>query len=94
MDVDFWRVKSSGSENLHAKEVKFLNILQKKINLIRNNFTTNVKAEENQNFPAFLFHFPAQIILQAYYTSNVVKERCNILWLGLMLRQQIVVMNL
>jgi hypothetical protein len=65
-----------GSGNLHATKVKFSNIRQKKLNFIRKSCKINVKAEENQNFPAFIFHFPAETILpsKSYYTIDVARS--------------------
>jgi hypothetical protein len=51
-----------GSENSHATEVKCLNIRKKKQNFIRKNCKINVKAAENQNFPAFILYFPVETI--------------------------------
>jgi hypothetical protein len=59
-DVDFWGVKCSGSENAHAIQKK---ICQKKLNFMHKCCKINVKAAENQNFPAFIFRFPAGTIL-------------------------------
>jgi hypothetical protein len=62
-----------GSDNPHATEVKFLKIHQKKLHLYAR-CKINVKAAENQMFPAFILLFPAETILLSkfYYTTDVV----------------------
>jgi hypothetical protein len=57
-----------GSENSHAIQVNCLN------NLTRKNCKIDVKAAENQNFPAFIFHCPAETIFlsKLCYTTDVV----------------------
>jgi hypothetical protein len=60
MEVDFWGVKSSGCENLHATEVKCSSTPQKSLISYRKRSAMNVKAAEIQSFPATIPHFPAE----------------------------------
>jgi hypothetical protein len=77
MDVDFWGVKYSVSENAHDKEVKCSKIRKKKLNFKCKSYKLNVKAAENQSkFPVFIFHISAETILLSkfYYTTDVVRD--------------------
>jgi hypothetical protein len=65
-----------GSENSHATEVICLKICQKKLNFKRKRCKIDVKAAENQNFRAFIFHHPAETIVlnQNYATPQMSLE--------------------
>jgi hypothetical protein len=64
------------SENSPATEVNCLNICQKKLNFIRKGCKIDVKAAGNQNFPAFIFHYPAETIFlsKLCYTTDVAVQ--------------------
>jgi hypothetical protein len=66
--------KLHGSVNSHTTEVNCLNINQKKLNFIRKSCKIDNKATEKLNFPAFIFHYPAEIIFlsKLCYTTDVV----------------------
>jgi hypothetical protein len=54
--------------------VNWSNIRQKKLNVIRNSCKIDVNAADNQNIPAFIFHYPAETIFPSKlcYTTDVV----------------------
>jgi hypothetical protein len=63
--------ETHGSENSHAIEVNCLNICQKQLNFIQKCCKIDVKAAENQNFPAFIFHYTAET---TFYQNNATLQ--------------------
>jgi hypothetical protein len=63
-----------GNESSHGTKVNCLNICHKKLKLIHKSCKIDVKAAENQNFPAFIFHYPVEMIFlsKLCYTTDAV----------------------